>query len=87
MQDNAYYISTVPSMARFFAGMKLKSKGMHHKSVMVNSNAEDLDLLARYLSEGKLNVHIETMPLAEAAIAHTQIETGHTRGKIVLSCL
>jgi NADPH2:quinone reductase len=41
---------------------------------------------ARYFYAGKLKIHIsKSMPLAEAAIAHTDIETGTTTGKIVLT--
>ncbi len=45
-----------------------------------------LEECARYFDEGKLKIHIsESMPLAEAATAHADIETGTTTGKIVLT--
>ncbi len=45
-----------------------------------------LEECARYFDAGKLKIHIsKSMPLAEAATAHTDIETGTTTGKIVLT--
>jgi NADPH:quinone reductase len=45
-----------------------------------------LEECARYFDEGKLKIYIsKSMPLAEAATAHTDIETGTTTGKIVLT--
>ena len=45
-----------------------------------------LEECARYFDEGKLKIHVsKSMPLAEAANAHTEIESGTTTGKIVLT--
>ncbi|MEE9574840.1 MAG: zinc-dependent alcohol dehydrogenase family protein, partial [Gammaproteobacteria bacterium] len=45
-----------------------------------------LEECARYFDEGKLKIHVSrSMPLAEAANAHTEIESGRTTGKIVLT--
>lgn len=45
-----------------------------------------LEECARYFDEGKLKIHIsKSVPLAQAATAHTDIETGTTTGKIVLT--
>ena len=45
-----------------------------------------LEECARYFDDGKLKIHIsKSMPLAEAATAHADIETGTTTGKIVLT--
>ncbi len=45
-----------------------------------------LEECARYFDEGKLKIHIsKSIPLAQAATAHTDIETGTTTGKIVLT--
>ncbi|MCI0400864.1 MAG: zinc-dependent alcohol dehydrogenase family protein [Gammaproteobacteria bacterium] len=44
-----------------------------------------LEQCARLFDSGKLHVHVEqTLPLAEAAKAHKQLEAGSTLGKIVL---
>ena len=46
---------------------------------------EILDSVARMIDDGKLAVRVEQrLPLQEAAVAHTLIETGHSVGKLVL---
>ncbi|MFD0353281.1 NADP-dependent oxidoreductase [Streptomyces sp. NPDC127110] len=48
-------------------------------------NAQRLGELAALVDSGKLRVHVRrTLPLARAAEAHRELETGHGRGKIVL---
>ncbi|WP_331719195.1 NADP-dependent oxidoreductase [Streptomyces sp. NBC_00158] len=48
-------------------------------------NAQRLAELAALVDSGKLRVHVRrTLPLAQAAEAHRELETGHGRGKIVL---
>ena len=45
-----------------------------------------LEECARHFDNEKLKIHVsKSMPLAEAANAHTQIESGRTTGKIVLT--
>jgi NADPH:quinone reductase-like Zn-dependent oxidoreductase len=64
----------------------------HHRAetdgVRVTPNSrsgERLALLAGLYAEGKLGFHVRrTVPLADAADAHREIETGHGRGKLVL---
>ncbi|WP_013324459.1 zinc-dependent alcohol dehydrogenase family protein [Gloeothece verrucosa] len=47
--------------------------------------AEILAQCATWIDEGKLKIHLsQTFPLAEAAQAHQQIESGSTTGKIAL---
>lgn len=63
--------STLPQTARFVA---------------VRPRATDLELLTRWVEAGEVRPYVSaTHPLAEAPAAHRQIETGHTRGKIVLT--
>jgi NADPH:quinone reductase-like Zn-dependent oxidoreductase len=53
--------------------------------VFVRPDSQHLDELARWVDEGALKVHVSrTLPLASAAEAHRAIESGRTRGKIVL---
>ncbi|MFJ4869133.1 NADP-dependent oxidoreductase [Streptomyces sp. NPDC088757] len=48
-------------------------------------SAQRLAELAGLVADGKLTVHVrKTFPLADAAEAHRELETGHGRGKIVL---
>lgn len=49
-------------------------------------NADTLSKISRLIDAGDVSVHVDkTYPLAEAAAAHTELEQGHTRGKIVLA--
>jgi NADPH:quinone reductase-like Zn-dependent oxidoreductase len=53
---------------------------------MVHPSGEQLAELARLFDAGRLRVHLDgVFPLAEAARAHTLVEGGHVRGKLVLS--
>jgi NADPH2:quinone reductase len=46
---------------------------------------EILDQCARWCDEGRLHIEVgRVFPLREAAAAHRAIESGHTRGKLVL---
>jgi NADPH:quinone reductase-like Zn-dependent oxidoreductase len=61
----------------------LNIKFIYH---FVEPNVVELDYLASLIDNGKLKTHISKIyPLEEAIKAHEQIESGHTRGKIVLS--
>lgn len=54
--------------------------------VFVSPNAGHLEHLHDLVGEGSLAVHLsETYLLEEAALAHEQIETGHTQGKLALT--
>ncbi|WP_326798478.1 NADP-dependent oxidoreductase [Streptomyces sp. NBC_01808] len=52
--------------------------------VWVRPDAEGLAHLAGLAAAGKLTVHVEALPLAEAAEAFRRSESGRTRGKLVL---
>jgi NADPH:quinone reductase-like Zn-dependent oxidoreductase len=53
--------------------------------VIVEPDASQLDQLRRLAEEGKVKLPIsETYPLDKAAVAMKQIETHHTRGKMVI---
>ncbi|SMF95816.1 NADPH2:quinone reductase [Methylomagnum ishizawai] len=48
-------------------------------------HAEILERYAEWMNQGQLKLHVsQTLPLEQAAAAHTQLETGHTLGKLVL---
>ena len=67
--------------------VELASKpGASHHYVFVEPNVPELEQIRNFVEEGKLKVHLAaTFPLAETARAHEAMETGHTRGKIVLT--
>jgi NADPH:quinone reductase-like Zn-dependent oxidoreductase len=60
--------------------------GVHVAAIFGRPSATRLAELARLVDTGELRTVIqETYPLAAAARAHTTIETGHVRGKLVLT--
>lgn len=55
------------------------------KNVIVEPNPHQMAEIAKLLAEGKLKVHIDAVfPLKDAAKAQLAVQSGHTRGKIVL---
>jgi len=53
--------------------------------IMAHPDAKVLEELAKLIEAKKIRPIVSlTLPLAEAAKAHQQIETAHTRGKVVL---
>ena len=64
---------------------KLKKHGIRGTSMMAHPDAKVLEELAKLIDEKKITPIVsQVFPLAEAEKAHKQIETRHTRGKIVL---
>jgi NADPH:quinone reductase-like Zn-dependent oxidoreductase len=60
-------------------------RGTRCSGLMVHPDADVLQALARLIEAKRVTPIVsQTFPLAEAARAHQQIETRHTRGKIVL---
>jgi len=61
-------------------------RGLRCAFVLVRRNAEQLAEIARLIDEGKVRPRLaKVFPLADAAEAYRLSETGHARGKIVLS--
>ncbi len=59
--------------------------GVRATSYRVIPDGNALATIGRLLESGSVQVYVDRVhPLAEAAQAHREIETGHTRGKIVL---
>jgi NADPH:quinone reductase-like Zn-dependent oxidoreductase len=55
-------------------------------SFLARSSAEDLERLTELIEAGTVRPVVErTYPLSETADAMRQIETGHTRGKVVIA--
>jgi NADPH:quinone reductase-like Zn-dependent oxidoreductase len=64
---------------------ELEKHGLRGSSMGVHPDAHVLEELARLIDSKKIVVVVsQVFPLAEASKAHEQIETRHTRGKIVL---
>jgi len=65
--------------------VELDKHGIRGSSVMAHPDANVLDQLGKLIDAKKVKpVVSQVFPLSEASKAHQQIETRHTRGKIVL---
>lgn len=65
-----------------------KERGITAKNYLVHSSGSDMKQLAELLEKGIIKPHIShRFSFEEIAEAHHQIETGRTRGKIVLSLI
>ncbi|QBD83466.1 NADP-dependent oxidoreductase [Ktedonosporobacter rubrisoli] len=64
----------------------LPSRGISAHMVIGRPDAQRLAVLAHMVDEKQLAVHLErAFPLAQAREAHELVETGHVRGKVVLT--
>jgi NADPH:quinone reductase-like Zn-dependent oxidoreductase len=67
-------------------GSILEETGVSAKNYLVHSSGSDLEQLAQLLEQGSVKVHIyEQYSFDQMAEAHRQIETGKTRGKVVVN--
>ncbi len=84
LNDNARVI-TVPTISAEMICEKAKLLGFEASGMLVDPNPEQLDAMLYMVSVGLLKTEVfATYPLEQAAQAHQQIETGHTRGKVLL---
>lgn len=78
-------IVSLPSGKNDSVTEKAAAQGKIGLKMMVQSNREDLNEIARLLEKGILKPHIShTFPLAQIADAHSQIESGKTVGKVIV---
>jgi NADPH:quinone reductase-like Zn-dependent oxidoreductase len=64
---------------------KAKARGVFALGMFVQSAGEDMQHIAQLLEEGEMRSEImKVFPLAQMADAHLQVETGKTRGKVVV---
>lgn len=62
-----------------------QEKGVRAAGMLVKPDAQQLAQIVALIDAGRIKVTLSaTLPLQDAAKAHQMIETGHTRGKIVL---
>jgi NADPH:quinone reductase-like Zn-dependent oxidoreductase len=63
-----------------------RARGARAELLVMNPNPEQLARIAELVAGGEVRVEIsEVLPLTEAKRAHELSESGHTRGKIVLT--
>ncbi|MGL6025739.1 MAG: zinc-binding dehydrogenase, partial [Vibrio sp.] len=84
LNDHARVV-TVPTLSAELICEKAKLLGFQASGMLVDPNPEQLDTMLYMMSVGLLHLEIQHIYLlAEASLAHAQIETGHTRGKLLL---
>lgn len=81
LAEGGHVVSITARENPAFAGL-----GDRYHYVFVEPSSKQLKELARFFDDGKIAAHVgPTFPLAKAAEALAASETGHTRGKIVLT--
>ena len=79
-------IISIPSGANTHVVEKAQAKGMIGNTFMTASNGRDMQQIARWLEEGRLHTHIAAVfPFYQMDKAHESLETGRTRGKIIVT--
>jgi NADPH:quinone reductase-like Zn-dependent oxidoreductase len=80
------YVTTVPSAGSLFSRVTTMLGKRRCRHILVRPNGEDLRWIVRMIEEGRLRTEIQQVyPLNQVATAHAVSETGHVRGKLVLS--
>lgn len=78
-------IITLPSGLRETVGEQAAADGKNGYFITVASSGKDMKQLANLLERGRLKSHVSAVfPFEEMAKAHLQIESGSTRGKVVV---
>ena len=78
-------IVSIPSGLNEAVGDKASVKGMNGYTFKVKSNGSDLKEMASLLEKGMVKSHVSHIfSFNDVAKAHAQIETGRTRGKVVV---
>ncbi|EGQ7853053.1 NADP-dependent oxidoreductase [Vibrio vulnificus] len=84
LKDNARVV-TVPTLSAEMICEKAKLLGFEATGMLVEPDPQRLDTLLYMVGVGLLKTEIQRIyPMHEVSDAHKQIETGHTRGKVLL---
>ncbi|HAS6348133.1 TPA: NADP-dependent oxidoreductase [Vibrio vulnificus] len=84
LKDNARVV-TVPTLSAEMICEKAKLLGFEATGMLVEPDPQQLDTLLYMVGVGLLKTEIQRIyPMHEVSDAHKQIETGHTRGKVLL---
>lgn len=85
LKDGAKVV-TVPTLSAEHICEKAQLLGFEATGMIVDPNPQQLDALLYMVSVGLLKTEIQDVyPMDKVVEAHKQIETGHTRGKILLN--
>ncbi len=84
LKDGATVV-TIPTLSAELICEKAKLLGFEATGMLVDPNPQQLDTLIYMVGVGLLKTEIfKVYPMDKAVEAHHQIETGHTRGKVLL---
>ncbi|WP_428775094.1 NADP-dependent oxidoreductase [Vibrio sp.] len=84
LKDEARVV-TVPTITAELICEKANMLGFEATGMLVDPNPEQLDTMLYMVSVGLLKTEIQHIyPYPQVAEAHRQIESGHTRGKVLL---
>ncbi|HAS6259709.1 TPA: NADP-dependent oxidoreductase [Vibrio vulnificus] len=84
LKDNARVV-TVPTLSAEMICEKAKLLGFEATGMLVEPDPQQLDTLLYMVGVGLLKTEIQRIyPMYEVSDAHKQIETAHTRGKVLL---
>ncbi len=84
--DHGIYLTLFPSAAFFFWWLVTKFSRRRVAFMDTKPSGGDLRFINRLVNDGKFKAVIdEVMPLENATEAHVKSESGHVRGKIVLT--
>jgi NADPH:quinone reductase-like Zn-dependent oxidoreductase len=77
---------SIPTSIPESAAEKAKARGVNAFFALVQSSGEDMQQLAGFLEKGRLRSHVsQVFSFEEMGRAHLQVETGRTKGKVVVS--
>ncbi|UZR97796.1 NADP-dependent oxidoreductase [Chondrinema litorale] len=76
------FLHSIPSAAKDLTAIR---DDVEAPWILVESNGEDMEQVAKYLAEGAVKVHIQQVyNLEQIGKAHKQLESRRTRGKLVV---
>ncbi len=77
---------TIPSGMAESISEKAQARGINGFFFLVSSNGDDMKSVADLLSKGIVKAHVsQTFPFEEMGQAHLQVESGKTKGKVVVT--
>ena len=77
------FLHSIPSPAKDLSAIR---NDVESPWILVESNEEDMEEVAKYLAEGTVKVHIQQVyNLEQMGEAHKQLESRRTRGKLVVA--
>jgi NADPH:quinone reductase-like Zn-dependent oxidoreductase len=87
LAEGGSYVTTIPSPGRAFDSLRTRlwPFGRRSRMALVRSNSADLELLARWATEGRLRTVVDRVePLDGARALHDHSRSFRTRGKNIL---